>query len=136
MRYTPFESMDRMLDQMRRDMTEWRENMWEGWPAVEGHGLNMDLAERDGEYVFTADLPGFEHDEIDLRFDESQLVLSATNETGDEDSSRRRSFHERVTLGKPVEEGEISATYHNGVLEVHLPIVEGAAERGHRIDIE
>ena len=138
MRYTPFESFDRLFDQMRRDMMEWRENMGEEWPALEGssYGTSMDLTEHDGEYVFTADLPGFEKEAIDLRFDDGYLVLSASQEGGDESSSRRRSIHERVSLPVEVEEDGISASYHNGVLTVHLPIVEGATESGHHIDID
>lgn len=140
MRYDPFETMERLFDQMRRDMVTWRESAGELQPFVTrpefGFDINADLAERDGEFVFTADLPGFERKEIDLRFDDGDLVLSATHDEGDETSSRRRSIAERVSLSKPVAEDEISASYRNGVLEVHLPIVEGAVERGHRIDID
>lgn len=143
MRYTPFEMMDRMFEQMRRDMWNMRDDAWESWPAFEersGHshsaGFNMDLSDHDGEYVFTADLPGFEKEEIDLRIDDDMLVLSAEHSVSDDTSARSRSISERVTLSKPVVEDEITATYHNGVLEVHLPIIEDAPERGHSIDIE
>ena len=130
--YTPFESMERMLDQMRRDVTEWRENAFD-WP---GYGINANLSEREGEYVLTVDVPGFETEDIDLVVDDGLLVVSAVHESADETSTRGRSVSERIVLPKEVVAEEASATYRNGVLEVHLPIVAGATERGHRIDVE
>jgi len=134
MRYTPFESMDRLFEQMRREMGG------AGWGDA---GPSMDLTERDGAYVFTADVPGFSAEEIDLRYDDGHLALSAVQEEheeyneGDEGSyvsSRRRSVSERVRVPGDVIVEEITASYHNGVLEVHLP-VEGDGESGHSIEI-
>lgn len=138
MRYTPFESMDRLFEQMRRDMLEWRESVGGDWPAFDlpAFGPSMDLTEHDDEFVFTADLPGFERNEIDLRVDDDALILSATHRVGDEGTADTRSVHERVRLPKPVEVEEVSAVYRNGVLEAHLPIVDGAAPSGTSIDIE
>jgi len=135
MRYTPFETMERMFDQMMRDMTEWREHGWDERFGF-GFGLNSHLAERDDEYVLTVDLPGFETEEIDLRYDDGILHLSATHEVTDESSARSRTVSERFSIPREVEADEIDASYRNGVLEVHLPVVEGGEERGHRIDVE
>ncbi len=138
MRYTPFESVERMVDQMRRDVLELRESLAEGWPALEGpaFGTAVDLTEHDDEFVVTVDMPGFEREDIDLRFHDGVCYLAAEHEDVDETSARRRSIREQVSVPRAVEVDEITATYRNGVLEVHLPIVEGAAERGHRIDVD
>lgn len=137
MRY-PIESIDRMFDQLRRDMYELRGSLAESWPELESlsHGSTLDLTETDDEYVLTVDMPGFERDEIELRFADGQLWLTAEHETTDETGSRHRSMREQIVIPRSVEVDDISASYHNGVLEVHLPIVEGADERGHRIDID
>ena len=135
MRYTPFETMERMFDQMFRDMTEWRESNLDDRFHF-GYGLNTDLAEHDDEFVLTVDLPGFETDEIDLRYDDGTLHLSASHEVTDESSTRSRSVSERIAIPREIVPDEIGATYRNGVLEVHLPVVEGGEERGHRIDVE
>ena len=139
MRYTPFETMERMFDQMFQDMAEWRENTWDDRFRF-GYGLNTDLAEHDDEYVLTVDLPGFETEEIDLRYDDGFLHLSATHEVSEESgtaaSSRSRTVSERIAIPREIVAEEIEAAYRNGVLEVHLPVVEGGEERGHRIDVE
>jgi len=119
------------------------------------------FSEADGSYVFVMDLPGFETEEIDLRFDDGHLQITAQTETNhgheaegeaeaevrDGDSHQHvishsksrssRQFRKSFPIPKPVVEAEISASYHNGVLEVRLPLVEDEAEAGgHRIDIE
>ena len=137
MRYTPFETMERLFEQMRRDMSEWRENAWDAPGSFGfGYGLNTDLAEREDAYVLTVDLPGFESEEIDLRYDDGMLHLSATHEVGDETQRRHRTVTERFAIPREIVAEEIAASYRNGVLEVHLPIVEGGEPQGHRIDID
>ena len=139
MRHTPFETMERLFEQMRRDMVDWRENTWEERFGL-GYGLNTDLAEGDDEYVLTVDLPGFETEEIDLRFDDGALHLSASHEVTEDaegrSMARSRTVSERIVVPRQVVAEDIEATYRNGVLEVHLPIVEGGEEHGHRIDVE
>lgn len=159
-RYDPFEEMDRMFDQFRTRM--WNErplgvgSLGAGLdvPARGRSDVNMDLEKRDGEYVFVADLPGFETDEIDLRFEDDTLVLAAEHEVretetpderdadaGDElvvttESRRSRRVSERVTLPAEIDAEDITATYRNGVLEVHLPLLEADDEDdGTTIDI-
>ena len=137
MRYTPFESFDRMMDQLRHDMVELQRSVGEGWPAERfGVGAALDLTEHDDAFVLTVDMPGFEREEIDLRYHDGTLWLSAEHESGDETSTRRRSMREQVAIGREIDVEAIEASYHNGVLEVHLPVLEDAAEHGTRIDVD
>ncbi|WP_246045653.1 Hsp20/alpha crystallin family protein [Halorussus ruber] len=132
--------------------------------AREGEDVSMDLTKHDEEYVFVADLPGFEREDIDLRFSDGMLTLVAESETSDERTvgeaargekigrgeetrpegeeiairsqfARSRRVAERVTIPESIVEDEIAASYRNGVLEVHLPLAEPAADDESRIDI-
>ncbi len=102
------------------------------------------LKEEDGSYVFVMDLPGFETEEIDLRFDDGHLQIAAqTGDNADVTGSdvhavrhTSRQFRQAVPIPKPVNATEISASYHNGVLEVTLPLLEADADNGHQIEIE
>ena len=166
-RYDPFEEMDRMFDQFRTRMWNADRPFGTGslgsgslgtgfeFPARGRSDVNMDLEKRDGEYVFVADLPGFETEEIDLTFEDDTLVLAAEHEVretetpdagdadmGDElvvstESRRSRHVSERVTLPAEIDAEAITATYRNGVLEVHLPLLEADDDDdGTAIDIE
>ncbi|WP_458190520.1 Hsp20/alpha crystallin family protein [Haladaptatus sp. NG-WS-4] len=128
-RYTPFEEMDRLLEQMRTRMSgldDPRSQLRRGTP--------IDLAERDGKFVLVADLPGFEKEEIDLSIHDGVVIIAAKHEVTGDEFARSRTVSERVTLPKTVEKEEITATYRNGVLEVFFPIVEDGASED-RIEI-
>ncbi|WP_225741194.1 Hsp20/alpha crystallin family protein [Halorussus halophilus] len=148
-RYDPFEEMDRMFEQMRTRM--WNVGGTRGSLPVGSRGemtqgdTSIDLQEREGEFVLVADLPGFEKEEIDLKLDDDTLTIAAEHEVeemtelpagettegemvGTTSFARSRKVAERVTLPKEIEDEGITATYRNGVLEVHLPIAEEQEE--------
>lgn len=95
---------------------------------------DYELYEEDGQFVLTIDMPGFETDEIDVRWHEGRLVVSA--EHLDEGRNRQKTYHRSFRVPKTVVEDEIGARYHNGVLEVELPITEDSLTRGREIPIE
>ncbi|WP_435194015.1 Hsp20/alpha crystallin family protein [Natronomonas sp. EA1] len=128
-----FDEMDRMFGQMRRPM--WSRPEW-GVRGEEFGSDNLRLETTKEGYVVIADLPGFEKEEIDLRFDEGVLSINASHEVAEDNSMRSRHVHESISVPGSVLEDEISATYRNGVLEVTLPTEEDVTEESHRIDIE
>lgn len=145
-----FREMDRMFDQFRSswDAEFPADDRGFARPALEGsdaadstamdHGV-ANLEEMDDEYVFVMDLPGFEKADIDLSFRDGVLSVRAhadAEEGSDSYRARRsRRVARQVPIATAVDEAEISATYHNGVLEVRLPIADDG-EDDHRIAIE
>ncbi|MFC4439346.1 MULTISPECIES: Hsp20/alpha crystallin family protein [Natrialbaceae] len=146
-----FREMDRMFDQFRSTWTD--EFAAPGYgsvrPMFEG-GIDVNpleaeptanLEDEGDAYVFVMDLPGFEKEDVDLTFREGVLSVRATADA-EEGSDAYRSLRSRrvakqVPIPKEIVADEITASYHNGVLEVRLPIVEDERdEDGHRIDIE
>ena len=128
-----------MFEQMRNGFATWNSMDPDysgsgGFGRMHG-GVHFDVSERDGEFVLIADVPGFEKEELTIRFDDGALSISADHETTDETSARSRHVHERVTLPKAVKEEEITASYRNGVLEIHLPVVDEERDAGRTIEI-
>ena len=142
-RYSPFEEMEQLFEQMRR-------SMWDGYeftmrtPSLEAgraeDDTNLSTERYDDEYVVVVDIPGFETDEIDVRINDGVLTITGTHDAdGDDDAvrnRRHRRVHERVRIPSDVDEDEVSASYRNGVLEVHLPSTEALTEEGRRVEIE
>lgn len=95
---------------------------------------DYELYEEDGQFVLGVELPGFEPDEIDVNWYEGRLNVSAEHE--DDARGRKRTYHRTFRMPKEIEPDEITAEYRNGVLEVTLPIMEGALQRGHTIEVE
>ncbi|WP_254860454.1 Hsp20/alpha crystallin family protein [Natronomonas gomsonensis] len=130
MRVTPFDEMDRLLGGMRRSM------MGEGGYDF-GRDINVRLDTDSEGYVLHADLPGFEKEEIDLRYDDERLTIRAVHEMSDDYETSSRRVHETVRIPGDLTVDGIEARYHNGVLEVHLPTESDTeSEGGHRIDID
>lgn len=94
---------------------------------------DVELYEEEDEFVLTIEMPGFDREEITVSWDEDRLYVAAEHE--DEARNRRRTYHRTFRLPKEIEPDEIDAHYHNGVLEVRLPILTGAVVRGQEIEI-
>lgn len=149
-----------MFEQMRRQFEDvaqsWGQQGWsdeggggEGTSGLPAGGMGsrefgIDLADQGDAFEVTADLPGFEEDEIDVRVDGETLHVSARSERSSDDQEgdvirserRQRSMSRSVTLPAPVEEEGGSAQYRNGVLTVTLPKREESDRGGHHIAIE
>ncbi|MFT4884989.1 MAG: HSP20 family protein [Natronomonas sp.] len=122
---SPFDEMDRLFESMRRSM------LGGSWMTGD---TNLRMETTDEGYLVHADLPGFETDELDIRFDDGVLTIDAVHEVESDEESRSRHIHESVRVGADVLIEEIEAEYHNGVLEVSLP-TDAEHDSGHRIDV-
>ena len=96
-------------------------------------GTDFELYEQDDAFVLTIELPGYEREDISVNWYEGRLSVSAEHE--DEARGRRRTYHRTFRVPKEIEPEEVDATYRNGVLEVTLPILEGATHRGQAIEV-
>lgn len=141
-RNNPFEDIERMLERMAEQ--------FEGVDDVRSFGapfggrLKVDVEDLRDEYVVTADLPGFEKEDIEVELADETLRIAADRETSSEaeEAGRyvrrersRESTSRSVSLPEPVDEEGVSARFKNGVLTVTLPKLHTAAD-GHSIDIE
>lgn len=130
-RTTVFDEMNRLFDEMRHTMSEGRLDVGYGAPAVP-----VRIEADDAGYVVHADLPGFERSDIDLRYDDGTLTIDTRHEGSDDGQLWNRNVHEELRIPGTVEHEEITASYHNGVLEVRLPTEDADEVSGHRIDID
>ncbi|MFB6188416.1 MAG: Hsp20/alpha crystallin family protein [Halapricum sp.] len=83
-------------------------------------------------YVVYVDLPGYEESDIDVRWHDRRLAISA--ERIDEDTPRMV-FYRSLGLPRDVVADAIEARYEDDVLEVTLPIANGEAKPGQEIPL-
>lgn len=134
-RRNPFDELERLFEQMNRNFTPFETSLDRGVP--------VDVVSTDDEYVVTADLPGYEKDELDVRLSGDTLTVGAKREIEREEESgeyvRRERSAERVSrtvrLPEPVDEESTSAAYNNGVLTVTLQKT-APDQGGHSIEVE
>ena len=99
--------------------------------------VKVDVAERNGAYLVTAELPGVKKEDIQVSIDGAQVTLSAEVKREKEVSQDERVLHtERVygkvqrsfTLPQELDESKAEAKFKDGVLELTLP-KKAAAQR-------
>ena len=99
--------------------------------------VKVDVAEKNGAYTVTAELPGVKKDDIHVSIDGPQVTLEAEVKQEKEASKDERVLHtERVygkvsrsfTLPQDIDEGKVDAKFRDGVLELTLP-KKAAAQR-------
>ena len=97
----------------------------------------VDVAEKNGAYLVTAELPGVKKEYIHLSIDGAQVTLEAEVKREKEANKDERVLHsERVfgkvtrsfTLPQEVDETKAEAKFRDGVLELTLP-KKAAAQR-------
>jgi HSP20 family protein len=86
---------------------------------------HVDIVEKDDAYVLRADLPGLTEKDIDVQFHNGVLTLRGQRKMAHDGYRRQEraygAFSRSFALEMPVEADKISATYTNGVLEIHVP---------------
>lgn len=130
MHRNPFKEMEQWLEEMRdrfEDVAPEQMHEFGRMPA--------DVAETDGEFEVTMDLPGFEHDDIEVRITDRTMHVEAEREEQieeDEEYIKRERSHRSavrtIELPAAVREGDAEASYENGVLTVTLPKASEAEE--------
>lgn len=114
--------------------SSWLESMDFPSQLLETGSDDYELYEEDDEFVLSVELPGFDVEEIDVTWDDGMLNIAADHE--DAERNQRRTYHRRFRFPKRVDDEDIAANYRNGILEVRLPVSEGATTRGKTIDVK
>jgi HSP20 family protein len=131
-RWEPF----RELAALQNEMGRWMNQVMGTGALQPGNGGQtstwlpaVDVWETDDELVLSFDLPGIPEDRISVELDDTVLTVSGQRERQERETGDRFYRYERrfgtfqrsVTLPPGVNEGDIKATYRNGVLEVRVP---------------
>jgi len=136
-----FTDLNRFFERMQSDFEEMART-WSKESEFVSSSVRVDLKDRDDEFVLTAELPGFEKDDIDVRVTDRTLRLEAEHaeETEEEEGEyvrrerHRASAARSISLPGAVEADDISATFDNGVLTIRLPKSEPVTQ-GKQIEI-
>lgn len=115
------DGVDDIYDQMQSMMNQLQRNTLD---LV--RGVPVDIQEEDNHYKLTADLPGVNKEDIDLKADEETLQIAAeTTEELEEQNEKyvrreraERTFQRKVRWPSKVDPETVDAEYKEGVLTV------------------
>jgi len=130
-RWDPFSDLVQLRDDIGR---------WFGGTDKEGKlerkgsawSPDVDIKETETEIIVKADLPGMKKEDIEVSLDNDLLVIKGERKFEKEEKEKDfvrversyGSFYRSFTVGVPVKEEEIKASYKEGVLEVSIPKAE------------
>ena len=93
--------------------------------------MRTDIKQKDNNYIFTVDVPGFEKENINIELENGYLTVSAkTNkEINNDEKEENYIYRERYSgecsrsfyVGDNVTEDDVKASFKNGVLTVIVP---------------
>ena len=98
--------------------------------------MPMDAVRHEGDVELRFDVPGIDPDSIEVTVDRGVLSVSVTR--SDERNENEKFFvrerttgtvTRRVRLSENLNAAAVEADYHNGVLQVRIPVVEQAKPR-------
>ena len=99
--------------------------------------MKVEVAEKNGAYIVSAELPGVKKEDINVTIDGAQVTLSAEVKREKEASENDRLLHTERSFGKvsrtftlpqELDEAKVEAKFRDGVLELALP-KKAAAQR-------
>ncbi|MGQ4879541.1 Hsp20/alpha crystallin family protein [Billgrantia sp. LNSP4103-1] len=124
---------------MHQELDRWMDNVMRqfGMPSLQSRLGDMpsllrpqlDIAERDEEYVISVEVPGVEEKDIKLSLDDDRLVIEGEKR---QESSAREDRYQRIersygsfrrVLDLPVDARpeEIKASFSHGILKIRVP---------------
>ncbi len=152
--WSPLGNLRREFDRMLEDFPwGWRRPLARSpfdvepfWRGVSGFGgvPAVDIAEKEKEYEITAELPGMDESNIDVKFADGVLTIKGEKKEEKEEKkkdyylSERRygSFQRSFPVPESVDADKIEAKFVNGVLTVRLPKSAEAQKNEKRIAIK
>jgi HSP20 family protein len=115
------------------------------WTEPRGRQPSIDFQDRGDHYLLTAELPGFDKKDIEVRIDSNRLELRAQKHTDKETEgkegtlkqSSRSYVHRYMTLPEEVVPDKVDGTMKNGVLELELPKrTPKLSDKSRRVDLK
>lgn len=112
-------------------------------PRYTKEKMECDIYEEDGNYVVEATIAGFNKEDVKVEAEDGSIIITASKEENEEDSSKKYLRRERHLKSKTqrafylgdIDEENIKASFNNGILKVTVPKKETESNRK-LIDIE
>jgi len=128
-KWEPFRDLMAMQDRMSRVIDQtlsriWKEEVMQGtWSPP------VDIVERENDVVIKIDLPDMNQNEIDIRVEESTLIIQGERKFIKEFADEKYiqierpygTFRRTFSVPRRIDQESIKASYKDGVLRVVLP---------------
>lgn len=114
------------------------------WRDVGVQSPKVDVADCRDRYVVTAELPGFEKEDVDVTINGFSLEIKADQDLEEKERKSRNyvqrerlhsSYHRVIQFPQEVTPSKATAILRKGLLEVEVPKIEATGEKPRRVAI-
>jgi HSP20 family protein len=103
----------------------------------------IDVKTRDGQLVVRADLPGLSRQDIQVDVTDDHLTIRGERKQETKEEHKHYnysecsygSFYRTIPLPEGADASKATAEFHNGVLEVAMPVPTGTEEQPRRVEV-
>jgi len=143
----PFEQLRRQLNSLfhelpgRKNLPEFEpfERFFSGFPSLPA----VDMVEKENEYRISAELPGMDEKNVEVKLSGGVLTISGEKKEEREEKDKGYSFSERrfgsfqraFRVPEGVDADKIAASFDKGVLTIALPKTPAAQKAEKKINI-
>ncbi|MCW3060091.1 MAG: Heat shock protein Hsp20 [Capsulimonas sp.] len=129
-RFDPFEDLGRLQREVNRLFEDnSRTSRGTETTAARTWAPSVDILEDGSEIIVIADLPGLRQEDIDIELTGETLTIKGERKFEDTQRKDRYvrversygTFQRSFTIGVPIQNDAVKASYKDGILEVHLP---------------
>lgn len=128
-KWEPFRDLMTMQDRMTRLFDETLSRIWKEEGPQRIWSPLVDILERENEVVLKVDLPGVNQNDIDIKVEESTLIIQGERKFIQETPHGNYlqierpygTFQRTFAIPRMIDQGKIKASYKDGVLQVVLP---------------
>lgn len=151
-RPSPFESLRREVDRLFEDFDFWRSpfrrsafELAPSWAAEPDFSAPaVDIVEKDNAYEVTAELPGMDEKDIEVKLANGGMMIRGEKQEEKEEKRKDYHLHERhfgsferyFTLPEGVDADKIEASFKKGILTVTLPKKPEAIKSEKKIEVK
>ncbi len=146
-------TIDELFDDMQKSFEDMMTPFFSetGWPTLEHYRAELgrlptaDIEEDEKEYRITADMPGIQKENIDVRLAEDNTV-EITGKSAEEKKETKgkyvrhernqTDFYRRFVLDTDVDADKVEAKVENGVLTLRLPKKAAEAAKVRKVQVK
>lgn len=148
---SPFQEMERMermlSDFFRRPYSLFSPTHWmRSFPEMEDVSrVSVDVFDEGDNVVIKAEVPGISKDDIEVSFKDNHTIMISGEKKKEEKVENKDyyrmersygSFNRSIVLPSEVNPDQASATFKDGILDIHIPKSEESRQKVKKIQIQ
>lgn len=143
-RWDPFADMAQLREQVNRLFEQSLTRSGHEPVSAQTWAPAVDICETEGAFVLRVELPGIKPEDVDIQITADTLTIRGERRFEKEEKGKQYvrveraygAFQRSFTLGLPIDQTNVRASYRDGVLEITLPKREEVKPQQVKVEVQ